>query len=50
VGYFSDPQEYEAETYESILVPRILGLPPFKPETAQALVNQANQLLKKLTA
>jgi hypothetical protein len=50
LGYLTDPKAYQSQEYAAVVVPKILGLPPFKPEAAQALADQAIQLLKKLEA
>ena len=48
VGYVTDPKAYEEKEYGALIVPRILGLPPFVPNTAAHLAEQSTQLLKQL--
>lgn len=47
-GYLTDPKAYAAKEYAAVVVPKILDLPPFKPETAQVLTEAAVGLLRKL--
>lgn len=49
VGYITDPKAYEAQEYGAVVVPRILGLPPFVPQTAARLVEQSTLLLGRLS-
>jgi hypothetical protein len=49
LGYVTDPNAYKAQEYAAVVVPKIIGLPPFKPETGQSLADEATRLLKKLT-
>lgn len=48
VGYLTDPNAYVAKEYAAVVVPKILGLPPFKPEAAQVLTDASVGLLRKL--
>ncbi|MDA0335607.1 MAG: neutral/alkaline non-lysosomal ceramidase N-terminal domain-containing protein [bacterium] len=48
VGYVTDPSAYTAKEYAAVVVPRILDLPPFRPEAAQTLTDAALRLLRKL--
>jgi hypothetical protein len=48
VGYVPDPPAYEKNEYAAIVVPKLTGLPPFRPETGRELTRQALALLKKL--
>jgi len=48
IGYVTDPNAYAAKEYAAVVVPKILDLPPFKPEAAQVLAEAAVGLLRKL--
>lgn len=48
VGYLTDPNAYVAKEYAAVVVPKILDLPPFKPEAAQMLADAGIGLLRKL--
>jgi hypothetical protein len=48
VGYVTDPTAYEKGEYAALVVPKILDLPPFKPEAGRELTAAALALLKKL--
>lgn len=48
VGYVTDPKAYENKEYAAIVVPKLIGLPPFKPEAGRFLAAEANKLLRKL--
>jgi hypothetical protein len=48
VGYLTDPKAYQAQEYAALVVPKILDLPPFKPEAAKVLAEAAVLLLGKL--
>lgn len=48
VGYVPDPKAYEQKEYAAIVVPKLTGLPPFKPEVGRELTHQALKLLNKL--
>ncbi len=48
IGYLPDPNAYQAGEYAALTVPGILDLPPFTPQAAQRLAEQALQLLAKI--
>ena len=48
VGYLTDPKAYEANEYAAIVVPKILGWPPFTTDCARKFTAQCQELLKKL--
>jgi neutral ceramidase len=48
VGYLPDPKAFEAKEYAAMVVPKILDLPPFKPEAASRLTSAGIDLLKKV--
>jgi len=48
VGYIPDPNAYPNKEYAAIVVPKLTGLPPFKPETGRDLARHAIKLLNKL--
>lgn len=48
VGYLPDPKAFRDREYAAIVVPKILDLPPFKPETASILTRSAVKLLNRL--
>ncbi|MCS7237394.1 MAG: neutral/alkaline non-lysosomal ceramidase N-terminal domain-containing protein [Thermoguttaceae bacterium] len=45
IGYLPDPMAFEKGEYAAITVPKILDLPPFRPEAAQVLASRAVELL-----
>jgi neutral ceramidase len=48
IGYLTDPKAYEASEYAAIVVPKILDLPPFKPEAARQYSDALLQLARKI--
>ena len=48
IGYVTYPAAYEKGEYPALVVPKIIGLPPFKPEAGRELAAAAVELLKKL--
>ena len=48
VGYLTDPKAYDDNEYAAIVVPKILGLPPFTPDCARRFTARGQELLKKL--
>ncbi len=46
IGYLPDPKAYQAGEYAAIVVPKILDLPPFRPEAASLLTQKAIQILQ----
>jgi neutral ceramidase len=50
VGYIPDPTAYEKNEYAAIVVPKLTGLPPFKPEAGRELTKAALNLLRRLNA
>jgi len=50
IGYLPDPKAFEAGEYAATTVPRIVGLPPFKPEAASSLADECRKVLTKLAA
>ena len=48
VGYVTDPAAYEKREYAAIVVPRLVGLPPFKPDTGPNLTKALLQLLSSI--
>ncbi len=48
IGYVTDPAAYPAGEYAALVVPKIMDLPPFKPEAGRELATAAIALLKKL--
>jgi hypothetical protein len=49
IGYVTDPAAYEKSEYAAMVVPKIIDLPPFKPEAGRELAAAALGLLKKLS-
>jgi neutral ceramidase len=47
IGYLTDPQAYKNGEYAAVVVPKILDLPPFKPDSARVLREQMSDLLKQ---
>lgn len=47
IGYLTDPRSHKEREYAAALVPKVLGLPPFRPEAARALTRDALDLLKR---
>jgi hypothetical protein len=50
IGYLTDPQAYTAHEYAASTVPRILGLPPFRPDAADRLAQECHDMLARLAA
>lgn len=48
IGYLPDPRAFEKEEYAALVVPKILGLPPFTPKTAEAFTAGCAALLQRL--
>src|SRR5258706_500505 len=48
VGYVPDPKAYDAKEYAALVVPKLTGLPPFKPEAGRMLAAESVKLLNKL--
>lgn len=48
VGYLTDPAAYQAKEYAALVVPKILGLPPFKADAARLFAQAAVRLLQSL--
>ncbi len=48
IGYLPDPKAYQAGEYSAITVPRIIDLPPFRPDAARTLTTAAVELLRGL--
>ncbi|NJN14620.1 MAG: VCBS repeat-containing protein [Planctomycetes bacterium] len=48
IGYVPDPKAYETGEYSALVVPKILDLPPFKPDVGRRLQATAIDLLKRL--
>ncbi len=48
VGYVTDPKAYAAKEYAALVVPKILDLPPFKPEAGRSLADAGGALLNRL--
>lgn len=48
VGYVTDPGAHQANEYAAVVVPKILGFPPFKPEAGRVLAEGAVKLLTRL--
>ncbi len=46
IGYLPDPTAYQAREYAALVVPKIMDLPPFRPEAASQLTAAAVRLLK----
>ncbi len=46
IGYLPDPKGYQAGEYAAIVVPKILDLPPFRPDTAGVLAQEAVKMLQ----
>ena len=46
VGYVTDPAAYEKGEYASIVVPKLIGLPPFKPTAGRKLSEALLELLR----
>jgi hypothetical protein len=48
IGYLPDATAYKAREYAAVVVPKILGFPPFTPLAAAEFAARATALLKKL--
>jgi len=48
IGYLTDPTAYENAEYAAVVVPKILGLPPFTPDAARIFTAQCQALMNKL--
>jgi hypothetical protein len=48
VGYITDSAAYEKHEYAAIVVPKLIGLPPFKPNTGRGLTAGILQLLASI--
>jgi len=49
VGYITDPSAYENGEYAAIVVPKLIGLPPWKPDTGRQLTAALLRLLSSLS-
>ena len=49
IGYLTDPMAYDKREYAAVVVPKILGLPPFTQEAAESFTNACAALMAKLT-
>jgi neutral ceramidase len=47
IGYLTDPAAYKNGEYAAVVVPKILDLPPFKPDAARVLREVLSDLLKQ---
>ena len=47
IGYLPDERAFAAGEYSALTVPKILGLPPYKPTAAAELTRGAVELLQK---
>jgi hypothetical protein len=45
IGYLPDPRAFSSGEYAAVVVPKILDLPPFRPEAAEVLAKTAVDLL-----
>jgi len=50
IGYVTDPAAYEKGEYAAVVVPKIIGLPPFKTKAGRELAGAAVAALKKLAS
>jgi neutral/alkaline ceramidase-like enzyme len=48
VGYLPDPEAYVAGEYSALVVPKMVGVAPYMPETARILAKQGQALLVQL--
>lgn len=48
VGYLTDPKAYDNKEYAALVVPKIMGWPPFTTDCARRFTGQCQELLKKL--
>lgn len=48
IGYVTDPTAHKNNEYAAVVVPKILDLPPFKPEAGRQLAAEALKLLGKV--
>lgn len=48
IGYLPDREDFAAGGYGATLVPRILEMPPYRPDVGDALVSGAVALLESL--
>ena len=49
VGYIPDPIAFQKEEYAAIVVPKLIGFPPFKPDTGRKLAGALLELLKSIS-
>jgi len=49
IGYLTDRQAFRAGEYAALTVPKILDLPPYRPEAASQLTRAVLAMLEKLT-
>jgi hypothetical protein len=47
IGYVPDPKAYAASEYAAVVVPKILDLPPFRPDVGRKLTARALELLEQ---
>ncbi|HTD87023.1 MAG TPA: neutral/alkaline non-lysosomal ceramidase N-terminal domain-containing protein [Candidatus Binatia bacterium] len=50
VGYIPDPVAYEKAEYAAIVVPKLIGFPPFKPDTGRKFADGLLDILKSIGA
>jgi hypothetical protein len=48
IGYFPSPEGYARQTYEAVVVPRLLGLQAFTPDCGDRLTRAAGEVLLRL--
>jgi len=46
IGYLPDPKAYQTGEYAAIVVPKILDLPPFQPQSAWVLAQETIKILQ----
>jgi hypothetical protein len=46
IGYLPDPNAFKTGEYAATVVPKIIDLPPFRPEAAACLAQEAGKLLR----
>lgn len=47
IGYLTDPKAYQSGEYAAVVVPKILDIPPFKPDSARIVREQLSDLIKQ---
>ena len=48
IGYVPDRKAYEAAEYAAVVVPKIMDLPPFRPDVGRLLTARALELLERV--